>query len=733
MLLISSASLILILFALLEKAGSSILYVWAGSKAVLQLQTSEPLNLVPNPGFEEPAPAKWDTEPGDSWWSPLYFWASGIAREEEHSAGIINVLPTSRGRWVSKKITAVTAGTMYTMTGWIQTFWAEGRAYLTLSFLDNSDQTLKQISLDPVKGDSDWTKLVAKIAAPEGTESALVKCVLEGRGIAWFDDLALYADEGMLCPALEIQMRDRPDPVEANKSLLYTIEYANMGNIDVTGTIIVDIYDPHVSFDGASLDPVSGTDNQWQIGFLAADESGTLEITVTVGSSLSGGKIITNVATISADTVPQCPNPFDEKLETTRISTTGIISLSLTPQAVTGTVRTLPGMVTYSLLARNEGAVGETVDFSVQCASAEVIATVVPTSAFLLPGDFQVVEVDVSLPVNLSGDQVQTVVYAEARTQDEFASAVQVTCYDPFRVYLPVMLKSYPISWQPIGGLQDKTIYALATTQGQSPRIYAGPDSPQLLTSTTCGASWSETDPRVEHIMALLVADFRIYLGTWGRNLYTCETNAPLACDPPLENEGLKYVVSFADDGDSHIYAGTNPGDIFRSTVGSNKWERVTHGIKPVWALTVDSEGHLYAGTYGGGIYKSNDGFSWKEYNSGLPEGDARTVWALAMGANGQICTGTNGGVYCLNNEQWEPSGLQGKSVRALANDLTRTRWYAGTKSHGIFFRDEGGNWLPLADNGLQDHKVYTFLVEEPCDVILAGTDQGVWKLSLDW
>ena len=43
----------------------------------------------------------------------------------------------------------------------------------------------------PIRGDTDWTFVEASVQAPEGTDFLIVRCVLRGRGTAWFDDMTV--------------------------------------------------------------------------------------------------------------------------------------------------------------------------------------------------------------------------------------------------------------------------------------------------------------------------------------------------------------------------------------------------------------------------------------------------------------------------------------------------------------------------------------------------------------
>ena len=115
---------------------------------------------------------------------------------------------------------------------------------------------------------------------------------------------------------LAITKSDSEDPVDPGAEFTYTIEYRNNGPSDATEVVIVDeLPDDGVTFVGASVTPdnISGDDLTFNIGDLAAGESGTLSITVRVDEDFSGellnvteisGREIETTLTNNRDTEP---------------------------------------------------------------------------------------------------------------------------------------------------------------------------------------------------------------------------------------------------------------------------------------------------------------------------------------------------------------------------------------------------------------------------------------------
>ncbi|MCI4463267.1 MAG: DUF11 domain-containing protein, partial [Caldisericum sp.] len=108
-------------------------------------------------------------------------------------------------------------------------------------------------------------------------------------------------------PSIHITKTSDKNSVQAGDTLTYTIDYYNDGNMDATGVVITETYDPNVDFVSATPQPDTGKNNVWTIGTLPADGTHhTITITVKVKSPLPNGTTIHNIVTIDSDqTDPQ--------------------------------------------------------------------------------------------------------------------------------------------------------------------------------------------------------------------------------------------------------------------------------------------------------------------------------------------------------------------------------------------------------------------------------------------
>ena len=100
-------------------------------------------------------------------------------------------------------------------------------------------------------------------------------------------------------PELSITKKAEPDPVQAGKTLTYTISYQNLRNGAAHNVVINENYDKNVTFVSSYPLPAAGSNNIWSLGDLANGVSGTIKINVKVNPSVQNGYLLKNTAEIS--------------------------------------------------------------------------------------------------------------------------------------------------------------------------------------------------------------------------------------------------------------------------------------------------------------------------------------------------------------------------------------------------------------------------------------------------
>lgn len=151
-------------------------------------------------------------------------------------------------------------------------------------------------------------------------------------------------------PVLTLGKAAAPDPVQAGATLVYTLTYANTGNSDATGVVIVDDLPAGTTFVSAtgggvySAGPHTVT---WNIGAVGGGTGGSVSVTVTVASPLPSGTKLVNAATVDSNETA----PVSTTVETVVQSAP---NLSLTKQAAPEPVK--PGSnLTFTISYANTG------------------------------------------------------------------------------------------------------------------------------------------------------------------------------------------------------------------------------------------------------------------------------------------------------------------------------------------------------------------------------------------
>ncbi len=153
-----------------------------------------PTNLVPNPGFETGSPASWSTNSSGtscSYANPNFQWTSSDRHEGSYSVRIYMSLGTGCTAEYRTSTTAalVTAGTSYSLSGWIKTQSVTNSAYLRIGFYNASGSLITSFDSTSQAGTTDWSQVSRTVTAPTGAVRARFHVRLVGRGTAFFDDL----------------------------------------------------------------------------------------------------------------------------------------------------------------------------------------------------------------------------------------------------------------------------------------------------------------------------------------------------------------------------------------------------------------------------------------------------------------------------------------------------------------------------------------------------------------
>ena len=274
------------------------------------------------------------------------------------------------------------------------------------------------------------------------------------------------------------------------------------------------------------------------------------------------------------------------------------------------------------------------------------------------------------------------------------------------------------ISWAQTG-LMNHNIWCLAVSPNGTggTNLFAGTYGDGVFLSTNDGDSWNLvdnglTDPDVR---ALVISGTNMFAWTFGDGVVLSTNNGANWTQTGLH----EWVNALAISG-TNIFAATDTSGIYRSTNNGGTWTQSKSNREWVVALTV-SGSSVFAATYNGVCCTTDNGVSWTESSSGLPQGGAYVEALAVSGTN--IYAGTYAGVYVStdNGTNWTETGLKNVDVRALA--VSGPCLFAGTIYSGVYLSfDEGASW---SWNGFPISTVSALAVSGI--TLFAGTEEGVF------
>ena len=181
--------------------------------------------------------------------------------------------------------------------------------------------------------------------------------------------------------------------------------------------------------------------------------------------------------------------------------------------------------------------------------------------------------------------------------------------------------------WSSINsGLTDPYVFYI-TTIGSS--IYTATRAGIYL-STNEGGNWTRLDNGglLNNVTSIVLIDPYIYVSCYGGSfgIFLNKNNEQnwVAHNIGLTNKNVNSLLLVGND----VFAGTDGGGVFKSSVGINAWSNVSAGLSN--SVDVDflslSNSNLLAGTTQG-MYKSEDnGLNWVQINSGLTNNSGQLV-----------------------------------------------------------------------------------------------------------
>lgn len=299
-------------------------------------------------------------------------------------------------------------------------------------------------------------------------------------------------------------------------------------------------------------------------------------------------------------------------------------------------------------------------------------------------------------------------------------------------------------SWQPLSGIDGKSIRAMAMAPSDSNVLVAGALD-GVYRTRNAGETWTRISPEssaeIKNIESIAIDPSdpeTVYAGTWhlpwkttdgGRSWHNIKNGVIDDSDVfsiIIDPKQPQVVYASACSG---IYKSDSAGELFHKIQGIPFSARRTRVLKQ----DPENRDVVYAGTTEGLFKTSDAGKTWRRITS--TEVIVNDVLIDGRNSNHVMLATDRSGVLASNNAgaSFEPSntGFAHRQVAALAVDPEdNNTLYAGLindKQYGGVFvsRDQGTHWKQLSA-GLDGRDVFS--LQKAGTHLLAGTSSGVYE-----
>ncbi len=413
-----------------------------------------------------------------------------------------------------------------------------------------------------------------------------------------------------------------------------------------------------------------------------------------------------------------------------------------------------PGaIVTYTHIITNTGKT--TATFTLEATSSQgwpvkLLGGIWPTGTLrlTLPLDASVTDtfvVSLTVPATATGGTADhTVVTATKLTDHNVrATVTDTTTIRGGYIYLPLVVRNYPPTWQQASGTGGIKFYDIAVCADDPPVLYAGTES-GLYRYDNASATWQHwaLEGRATPVVANPLDCAEAFVAVWGSGVYGVVGQNQATLLEGLDEPYL-YGLAISDDGQT-LYAGSSTQGVYTTSPTDVNWIAINNGIPPddlrIRSLYIISD-TLYAGGRQCTYYYSNDGGNSWNSETILDEGEGcedAQVWAIAQMDNVlYVSLGGDKGLYqsADGGTNWTSvSSMSAVTIYRFGLRPHQSRLYVGTYGHGIYTCESGGCCQPLPNSGLGTSNIRGLEVIKITDAyprLLAGSDDGIWWVPL--
>jgi len=160
------------------------------------------------------APAHWHSIPLPAEETGQFAWVDDDVRSGERA---IRLWGATRRFGYAGDASPIEPTDSLKASGWVRTEWVQGAngATVGVQFFDAGKRLVDIMESEPVIGTTPWRRVTLGCPAPEGAAWAAPICLVNGPGVAWFDDIRLSATEAEPVKLLDVSMSPTVEPGES--------------------------------------------------------------------------------------------------------------------------------------------------------------------------------------------------------------------------------------------------------------------------------------------------------------------------------------------------------------------------------------------------------------------------------------------------------------------------------------------------------------------------------------
>ncbi len=202
------------------------------------------------------------------------------------------------------------------------------------------------------------------------------------------------------------------------------------------------------------------------------------------------------------------------------------------------------------------------------------------------------------------------------------------------------------------------------------------------------------------------------------------------------------------------IYAGTDLGEVFRSSDGGAQWDAAdpslyAYSYQKITSIAIEpgNSSTVFVAADGRGIFKSTDaGNSWIQVNSGFTSPPSLcsdigacspNVLAVDPSNGNTVLAGTDNGLFRTTDggESWsllEPDGYPSDVVQTIVYDPADTNTIYVGESLGLYKTTDGGETWSAQDGGLIEPSVTSLAIDPADPSVLWAVDEvrGAFRIN---